>query len=65
MTDSHNVTGELIQINEHLGDIANALHKLVKLGMQPATFGDLVDSLPEPETECEPCIDMDHQKNYK
>ena len=61
MTDSHNVTGELIQINEHLGEIANALHKLVHLGKDPmrAPRPD-----PDPKPESEPCIDMEHQKGY-
>tara|TARA_Y100000310_G_scaffold316725_2_gene368814 strand:- start:193 stop:390 length:198 start_codon:yes stop_codon:yes gene_type:complete len=61
-----NIAGELTQVNEHLGDIANALHKLVALGERPQTFGDLVDSLPDPACpECEPCVDMEHQKGYK
>ncbi len=60
---SDNIAGELIQLNEHLSDITKALNKLVALGEKPKTFGDLVDSLPDPE--CEPCIDMDHQKGYE
>ena len=58
---SDNIAGELIQLNEHLSDITKALNKLVALGEKPQTFGDLLDSLPDPE----PCIDMDHQKGYE
>ena len=58
---SENIAGELIQLNEHLSDITKALNKLVALVEKPKTFGDLLDSLPDPE----PCVDMDHQKGYE
>ena len=57
------ISAQLVRLNEHLSDITKALNKLVALGEKPKTFGDLIDSLPDPE--CEPCIDMDHQKGYE
>lgn len=64
---THNIAGELTQLNEILADIGNSLRLLASdIRPDPKTFGDLVESLPDPDCpECEPCIDMDHQKGYK
>lgn len=69
-----NIAGELTQLNEILADIGNSLRTLsnerdfyppgLRPEPKPQTFGDLVESLPDCP-ECEPSIDMDHQKNYK
>tara|TARA_E500000331_G_C16933387_1_gene572967 strand:- start:40 stop:261 length:222 start_codon:yes stop_codon:yes gene_type:complete len=68
------IAGELTQLNEILADIGNSLRTLSNerdfyppgLRPEPKTFGDLVESLPDPDCpECEPCIDMDHQKGYE
>ena len=53
-----NVAGELVQLNETLADIAPSLRLLAS------------DIRPEPQAEadcpeCEPCIDMEHQKGYE
>ena len=53
--------GVLEGIDATLEQIAHRLHDLAHLRL----LANDIRPEPDSETECEPCIDMDHQKNYK